>query len=84
MMKNSNHPLGARNNDSFTKKWLIVKFYIMKYRKCGNSNSKNDSRLCVGASAILKSVDFRAFAVNVKTIALGKYLHQILSTCPAS
>lgn len=30
----------------------------------------------MGASAILKSVDFRAFAVNVKTIALGKDLYQ--------
>lgn len=30
----------------------------------------------MGASAFLKSVDFRAFAVNVKTIALGKYLYQ--------
>lgn len=30
----------------------------------------------MGASAILKSVYFRAFAVNVKTIALGKYLYQ--------
>ena len=30
----------------------------------------------MGASDFLKSVDFRAFAVNVKTIALGKYLYQ--------
>jgi len=30
----------------------------------------------MGASAFLKSVVFRAFAVNVKTIALGKYLYQ--------
>ena len=30
----------------------------------------------MGASAILKSVDFRAFAVNVKTIALEIYLYQ--------
>ena len=30
----------------------------------------------MGASAILKSVDFRAFAVNVKTIARGRYLYQ--------
>lgn len=30
----------------------------------------------MGASAISESVDFRAFAVNVKTIALGKYLYQ--------
>ncbi|WP_209304578.1 flavodoxin [Streptococcus cuniculi] len=36
----------------------------------------SDNRLCLGASAILKSVYFRAFAVNVKTIALGKYLYQ--------
>lgn len=32
----------------------------------------------MGASAFLKSVDFRAFAVNVKTIAPKKYLYQ----CP--
>ena len=30
----------------------------------------------MGASAFLKSDDFRAFEVNVKTIALGKYLYQ--------
>lgn len=30
----------------------------------------------MGASAFLKSVYFRAFAVNVKTIALKKYLYQ--------
>ncbi len=30
----------------------------------------------MGASAFLKSVDFTAFAVNVKTITLGKYLYQ--------
>lgn len=30
----------------------------------------------MGASAFLKSIDFRAFAVNVKTIAPKKYLYQ--------
>ena len=30
----------------------------------------------MSASAFLKSVDFTAFAVSVKTIALGKYLYQ--------
>lgn len=30
----------------------------------------------MGASAFLKSVDFTAFAINAKTIALGKYLYQ--------
>ena len=30
----------------------------------------------MGASTFLKSVDFTAFAVNVKTIALGKNLYQ--------
>lgn len=30
----------------------------------------------MGASAFLKSVDFRMFAVNVKTIAPKKYLYQ--------
>jgi len=36
--------LGAKNNDSPSEKWVIVKFYTMEYRKCGNFNSKNDSR----------------------------------------
>ena len=70
------NPLGAKNNDSPSQKQAIVKFYIMEYRKCGNFNSKNDNRQCMGASAFLKSDDFRAFEVNVKTIALGKYLYQ--------
>ncbi len=68
--------MGAKNNDSTSEKQAIVKFYTMEYRKCGNSNSKNDSRLWVGASTFLKSVYFRAFAVNVKTIAPKKYLYQ--------
>ncbi len=68
--------LGAKNNDSHSEKQAIVKFYTLEYRKCGNFNLKNDSRPCMGASAFLKSVDFRAFAVNVKTIAPKKYLYQ--------
>ena len=40
----------------------------------GAKNS--DSLPCIGASAFLKSVDFGAFAVNVKTIAPKKYLYQ--------
>lgn len=68
--------LGAKNNDSSSEKLVIVKFYTLKYRKCGNFNSKNDSRLCVGASAFLKSVDFRAFEINVKTIAPKQKLYQ--------
>ena len=48
----------------------------MEYRKCGKFNSKNDSRPCMGASAILKSVDFRAFEINVKTIAPTQKLYQ--------
>ena len=75
-MKKSNNPMGAKNNDSHLKKWVIVIFYTMEYRKCGNSNSKNDSRPCMGASAFMKSVDFRAFAVNVKTIAPTQNLYQ--------
>lgn len=76
MAKNRSNPLGAKNNDSHSQKQAIVKFYTMEYRKCGNSNSKNDSRLCMGASAILKSVDFRAFEINVKTIAPMQKLYQ--------
>lgn len=68
--------MGAKNNDSPSQKQAIVKFYTMGYRKCGNFNSKNDSRPCMGASAILKSVYFRAFAVNVKTIAPTQKLYQ--------
>ena len=33
-----NNPLGAKNNDSPSEKWVIVKFYTMEYRKCGNFN----------------------------------------------
>lgn len=68
--------LGAKNNDSPSEKQAIVKFYTPKYRKCGNSNSKNDSRPCMGASAFLKSVDFTAFEINVKTIAPMQKLYQ--------
>ena len=68
--------LGAKNNDSHLKKQAIVIFYTPKYRKCNNSNSKNDSRPSTGASAIPQSVDFRAFAVNVKTIAPIQKLYQ--------
>ena len=68
--------MGAKNNDSHSEKQAIVKFYTMEYRKCGNFNSKNDSRPCMGASAILKSVDFRAFPINVKTIAPTQKLYQ--------
>ena len=68
--------LGAKNNDSHLKKQAIVIFYTPKYRKCNNSNSKNDSRPSTGASAIPQSVDFRAFAVNVKTIAPTQKLYQ--------
>jgi len=48
----------------------------MEYRKCDNFNSKNDSCLWVGASAILRSVDFTAFGINVKTIAPTQKLYQ--------
>ena len=40
----------------------------------GAKNS--DSLPCIGASAFLKSVDFGAFAVNVKTIAPIQRLYQ--------
>lgn len=36
----------------------------------------NDSHLRMGASAFLKSVDFTAFLVNVKTIAPTQNLYQ--------
>lgn len=76
MTKICNNLLGAKNNDSHSEKQAIVKFYTMEYRKCGNFNSKNDSRPCMGASVFLKSVDFTAFAVNVKTIAPIQKLYQ--------
>ena len=68
--------MGAKNNDSPSEKWVIVKFYPLKYQKRGISNSKNDSRPCMGASAILRSVDFTAFGINVKTIAPVQKLYQ--------
>ena len=36
--ENRNSPLGAKNNDSHSKKQAIVIFYTIEYRKCGNSN----------------------------------------------
>ena len=42
--------MGAKNSDNSSEKWVIVKFYTMEYRKCGNSNSKNDSRLWMGTN----------------------------------
>ena len=60
--------MGAKNNDSHSQKQAIVKFYTMEYRKCDNFNSKNDSRPYMGASAFLKSIDFRTFTVNVKAM----------------
>lgn len=68
--------LGAKNNDSFSTKWRIVKFYTLEYREYGKSNSKNDRCLYMGAFAIPQSVDFRAFAVNVKKIAPTQKLYQ--------
>ena len=49
--------------------------FTMKYRKCGNFNSKNNSRPCMGASAFLKSVDFQALGINVKTKAPSQELY---------
>ncbi|MXP76175.1 hypothetical protein GN277_12455 [Lachnospiraceae bacterium WCA-9-b2] len=68
--------MGAKNNDSLSEKQAIVIFYTLEYRKCGKFNSKNDSCPCMGASAFLKSVDFRVFEINVKTIALAQKLYQ--------
>ena len=68
--------MGAKSNDSHSEKQAIVKFYTLEYRKCGNFNSKNDSRPCMGASAFLESVDFTAFAENVKTVAPTQKLYQ--------
>ena len=74
--KNDYNSLGAKNNDNYLEKKAIVKFYTMEYRKCSNSNSKNDSRPCMGSSVFLKSVYFKAFPVNVKTIAPVQKLYQ--------
>ena len=46
MIEKRSNPLGAKNNDSHLKKQAIVIFYTMEYRKCGNFNSKNDTRPC--------------------------------------
>jgi len=45
--------MGAKNNDSLSEKWVIVKFYTPKYRKWCDFNTKNDNRLRVGAYAFL-------------------------------
>ena len=71
-IKNSDVFLGAKNNDSTSEKWVIVKFYTPKNQKCGKSNQENDSHPCMGEYAFLESVYFRAFGINVKMIAPKK------------
>ncbi len=74
--KNGNNILGAKNNDNFTKKWVIVIFSIW--------NIENTvilitySRLWVGASVVLKSVDFKVFEeedINLKRRRLFRFPH---------
>lgn len=50
---------------------------MIKNRNNPLGAKNNDSRPCMGASAILKSVYFRAFAVNVKTIVPTQKLYQL-------
>lgn len=51
---------------------LSLKFTLWNIESAAIPIQKKDSRSCMGASAFWKSVDFRAFTVNVKTIAPKK------------
>lgn len=59
--------LEEKRNGTVLKQFQLIGMTKNRGNPLGAKN--NDSRICRGASAILKSVDFRAFAVNVKTIA---------------
>lgn len=37
-LKKSNNLVGEKNNNSHSEKWVIVKFYTIRYRNCGNFN----------------------------------------------
>lgn len=60
------NPLSVKNNDSHSKKWVIVIFYTMEYQNNGKSNYENDSHLWLDASVILEIVNFQSFVVNAK------------------
>ena len=62
MIKNRSNPVGAKNNDSHSEKQDIVIFYALEISKAWYFP-------CTGASAISESVNFRAFEINVNTIA---------------
>ena len=64
------YKFNCKDNDNFQ---LIG---MMKKRNNPLGAKNNDSRPCMDASAILESVDFRAFAVNVKMIAPTQKLYQ--------
>ncbi len=36
LVKYSAGALGAKNNDSLSEKWVIVKFYTLENQKCGS------------------------------------------------
>lgn len=71
------HFIPAQDNYSSYRNHFCVKSREL-INTCDNllGAKNNDSRISLGASAFLKGVDFRAFEVNVKTIAPKKYLYQ--------
>ncbi len=66
--------LEEKRNGTVLKQFKLIGMTKNRSNPLGAKN--NDSRPCMGASAILKSVDFIAFAVNVKTIAPTGELYQ--------
>ena len=71
------HFIPAQDNYSSYRNHFCVKSREL-INTCDNllGAKNNDSRISLGASAFLRGVDFRAFEVNVKTIAPKKYLYQ--------
>ena len=68
--------MGAKNNDSTLKNRLSLNFTLSNIESAAISTNKTIAAPCLGASAIPQSVDFRAFTVNVKTIAPIQKLYQ--------
>lgn len=66
--------LEEKRNGTVLKQFQLIGMTKNRRNPLGAKNS--DSRICRGASAVLKSVDFRAFEINVKTIAPIQELYQ--------
>ena len=62
----------TKMTESICTNWRSLERYY-KFQLIGTAKNYNNP---LGATAFLVSVDFTAFTVNVKTMALGKYLYQ--------